>query len=51
MVGGIAIIVTSSRFQETLGVEHCVELEREWSGAGAELVNIRIFWPEYSEII
>ena len=38
-VGDIAIIVTSSRLQETLGVEPCVELEREWSGAGAELVN------------
>ena len=29
VVGGIAIIVTSSRLQETLGVEPCVELERE----------------------
>ena len=29
LVGGIAIIVTSSRLQETLGVEPCVELERE----------------------
>ena len=27
--GGIAIIVTSSRLQETLGVEPFVELERE----------------------
>ena len=26
-MGGIAIIVTSSRLQETLGVETCVELE------------------------
>ena len=29
MVGGNAIIVTSSRLQETLEVEPCVELERE----------------------
>ena len=40
MVGGIAIIVTSSRLHETLRFEPCVELEKECPGA--KLVNIQL---------
>ena len=43
MEGGIAIIVTSSRLQETLRVEPCVELELSLSESDLEpslLINI-----------